>query len=60
MPSAAAPYYEVTIQPERPYLVRSDQSYTITSGMEVTADIISREETILMFILRKARLTTDL
>lgn len=60
MPSAAAPYYEVTIQPEKPYLVRSDQSYTITSGMEVTADIISREETILMFILRKARLTTDL
>lgn len=57
---SAAPYYEVTIQLERPYLVRSDQSYTIQSGMEVTADIISREETILMFILRKARLTTDL
>jgi multidrug efflux pump subunit AcrA (membrane-fusion protein) len=57
---AATPYYEVTIQPERPYLVRSDRSYPIQSGMEVTADIISREETILTFILRKARLLTDL
>lgn len=58
--SAAIPYYEVTIQPETSYLVRSDHSYPITSGMEVTADIISKEETILTFILRKARLTTDL
>jgi multidrug efflux pump subunit AcrA (membrane-fusion protein) len=57
---AAAPYYEVTIQPEKPYFVRSDRQYSIQSGMEVTADIISREETILTFILRKARLLTDL
>ncbi len=58
--AAAAPYYEVTIQPERPYLVRSDRQYPIKPGMEVTADIISREETILTFILTKARLLTDL
>jgi HlyD family type I secretion membrane fusion protein len=57
---AVAPYYEVTIQPERPYLVRSALQYPIQSGMEVTADIISREETVLTFILRKARLLTDL
>ncbi len=58
--SAIASYYEVTIQPERPFVVRRDRSYPITSGMEVTADIISREETVLTFILRKARLLTDL
>jgi HlyD family secretion protein len=57
---ADAPYYEITIQPERPSLVRNDRSYPIQSGMEVTADIISREETVLTFILRKARLLTDL
>ncbi|HEY9847027.1 MAG TPA: HlyD family efflux transporter periplasmic adaptor subunit [Candidatus Caenarcaniphilales bacterium] len=59
-PGAAAPYYEVTIQPERPYLIRSDHEYPIKPGMEVTADIISKEETILTFILRKARLLTNL
>jgi HlyD family type I secretion membrane fusion protein len=57
---AAAPSFEVTIQPERPYLVRSDHEYPIQPGMEVTADIISREETVLTFILRKARLLADL
>ena len=56
----AAPYYEVTIQPEQAYLVKSDRQYLLQSGMEVTADIISREETVLTFILRRARLLTDL
>lgn len=58
--SATSPYYELIIQPERPYLVRSDRHYPIQAGMDVTADIISREETVLTFILRKARLLTDL
>ncbi len=57
---AAAPYYEVTIQPERAYLVKGDRQYPIQAGMEITTDIISREETVLTFILRKARLITDL
>lgn len=52
----AAPYYEVTIQPEQAYLVKSDRQYPLQSGMEVTADIISREETVLTFILRRTRL----
>ncbi|MCL1471055.1 HlyD family efflux transporter periplasmic adaptor subunit [Argonema antarcticum] len=55
-----APYYEVTILPEKTYLVKSDRQYPIQPGMEITADIISREETVLTFILRKARLLTDL
>ncbi len=56
---AAAPYYEVTIQPEKTYLVKGDRQYPLKSGMEITADIISREETVLTFILRKARLLAD-
>jgi len=52
--------YEVTIQPERSYLVKGGHQYPIQSGMEVTADIISREETVLTFMLRRARLLTDL
>ncbi len=58
--SAAVPYYEVTIQPERPYLIKGDRSYPLKSGMEVTADIISQEETLLKFVLRKTRLLTNL
>lgn len=57
---SGTPYYEVTIQPEKPYLLKSERQYPIQPGMEGTADIISREETILTFILRKARLLTDL
>ncbi|HAJ64804.1 MAG TPA: HlyD family secretion protein [Cyanobacteria bacterium UBA8543] len=59
-PAASAPYYEVTIQPEQAYLVRGGRQYPIQPGMEVMADIISKEETVLTFILRKARLLTDL
>jgi HlyD family type I secretion membrane fusion protein len=58
--SGTAAYYQVTITPEHPYLVRSDRQYPIQAGMEVRADIISREETVLSFVLRKARLITDL
>lgn len=54
------PYYEVTIQPERLYLEKDNQQYPIQPGMEVTADIISKQETLLIFILRKARLLTNL
>jgi multidrug efflux pump subunit AcrA (membrane-fusion protein) len=54
------PYYEVTIQPDRLHLTKGNQSYAIQSGMEVTADIISKQETVLTFILRKARLLTNL
>lgn len=57
---AAAPYYEVTIEPAQPYLVKGDRSYSLKSGMEVTADIISQEETLLQFVLRKARLLTNI
>jgi len=56
----ASPYYEVIIEPEQSFLVKSDRYYPLQPGMEVTANIISKEETFLSFILRKARLSTNL
>ncbi|MCU0546317.1 MAG: HlyD family secretion protein [Oscillatoriaceae cyanobacterium Prado104] len=64
------PYYEVTIEPQKTYLIKRDRTiskqpgepccqYPIQPGMEVTADIISRQETVLAFILRKARMLAD-
>jgi len=58
--SAVAGTYQVTIQPETLSLIAGERQCTIQSGMEGRADIISREETVLTFILRKARLLTDL
>jgi HlyD family secretion protein len=63
----ATAYYEVIIQPESPYLVRieslrdrsTSRQYPIQPGMEVTADIISRQERVITYIFRKARLMTD-
>ncbi|MBD2204075.1 response regulator [Calothrix sp. FACHB-1219] len=58
--AATEAYYEVTIEPEKLYLKKGDRSYPIQPGMEVTAEIISQKETLLTFILRKARLLTNL
>lgn len=58
-PNTASPYYEVTIQPEKPYLVKGDRTYSLKPGMEVNADIVAQEETVLKFLLRKARLLTS-
>ncbi len=55
-----APYYEVTIQPQLTYLVKNEKQYSIELGMEITADIVTKEDTVLNFVLRKARLLTDL
>lgn len=57
--SSNTPYYEVTIEAQNTYLVKRDRQYPIQPGMEVTADIIAREETVLAFLIRKARLLTD-
>lgn len=58
--NAGLSYYEVTIQPDQAFLTRDNRQYPIQAGMEVRADIISRQETLLQFLLRKARLWTDL
>ncbi|MEH1940462.1 MAG: HlyD family efflux transporter periplasmic adaptor subunit [Nostoc sp.] len=61
-PKASAPgaFYEVTIEPETLVLGKGKNQCHIQLGMEGRADIISREETVLQFFLRKARLITDL
>ncbi len=56
---AAGAFYEVTIAPETLSLGRGERQCAIQLGMEGTADIISREETVLQFFLRKARLIAD-
>ncbi len=51
--------YNVMIQPESLTLGAGGRECKIQSGMEGKADIISKEETVLTFILRKTRLLTD-
>ena len=53
-------FYQVTISPESLSLGTGKNQCPIQLGMEGRADIISREETVLKFLLRKARLITDL
>ena len=52
--------YNVTIEPQSLALNTADKKCSIRLGMEGRADIIAREETVLTFVLRKARLLTDL
>jgi HlyD family secretion protein len=52
--------YEVTIEPETLYVGRGKHKCYLQPGMQGRTDIISREETVMQFILRKARLITDL
>ncbi len=61
-PTAATPKtaaYEVTIQPNQRILRANGQECPMQSGMDGQADIISKEETVLQFIGRKARLLTS-
>ena len=53
------PSYQVTIEPENSYLEKQNEQFPLQLGMETTAEIISQEETVLTFILRKARLMTN-
>ncbi len=68
-------YYEVAIKPDKNYLTKLESTssqtvetsqantprqYSIQSGMEGRADIITGQETVLTFMLRKARLMTDM
>ena len=53
-------FYEVTIEPESLSLHQGKKQCSVQLGMEGTADIISKEETVLQFFLRKARLIADL
>ncbi|BAU14825.1 secretion protein HlyD [Leptolyngbya sp. NIES-3755] len=52
--------FSVTVSLDQTVLTHQQRQCHIQSGMEATANIISKEETFLQFILRKARLITDL
>lgn len=52
----ASNLYEVTLKPKRTVLRSSGRPCSLKLGMQVQADIITREETILRFVLRKTRL----
>jgi len=58
--AAVGAFYGVTIQPESLSLGRDKHQCALQLGMEGTVDIISREETVLQFFLRKARLIADM
>ena len=51
--------FEATIAPKTTYVGRENHQCHLQPGMKGRADIISRQETVLNFILRKARLITD-
>lgn len=55
-----ASYFEVTIKPESLSFGNSDRQCHIQVGMDAKADIITKEETALQFILKKVRFATDL
>jgi len=53
-------YFEVTIRPENNSFGNNNRQCLLQAGMNATSEIISKEETALQFMLRKARLISDL
>lgn len=54
--SSAPPFYEVSIKPKSDSFGRGKRVCTLKPGMEAAADIVAHEETVLKFILRKAKI----
>lgn len=52
--------YAVTLRPEQTQLRSSSRSCELRLGMDLTADITTRVETVLQFLLRKTRLLVGL
>lgn len=52
--------YGIVLQPASGHLTSGEHICLLQAGMEGQADIVTREETILWALLRKARLITDL
>lgn len=53
-------FYKVTIKPTRFVLGKGENVCSVQLGMEGRADIISKEESLLQFLLRKARLLSNI
>ena len=58
--NSSTDFFEVTVFPENLTLSHGNSQCSIQLGMEGRVDIITREETVLQFLLRKARLLTDI
>ena len=59
-PTSASPtFYAVTIQPRTLYMGNQKRWCRLQFGMEGRADIVSRQETVLQFVLKKARLMSN-
>ncbi len=56
----SASFYEISIKPDKTVLGKESDRCAIQLGMEGQVDIITKEETVLQFLLRKGRLTTNL
>ncbi len=55
-PTPASGIYEVTIKSPTRTLTQGNKKCQIRSGMDGRADIVTKEETVLQFMLRKARI----
>jgi multidrug efflux pump subunit AcrA (membrane-fusion protein) len=58
-PTSTRVAFQATIEPHTAYVGTGERQCHLQPGMEGRADIISREETVLNFLLRKSRLITD-
>ncbi len=58
--NTAASFYQVTIEPEKLVLGHTKKKCNIQLGMNGRADIVTKEETVLRFFLRQAKLMTDI
>lgn len=58
--AALSKTYQVTILPENSYLIKKNQQYQLKPGMESKVQIVTAEETILSFMIKKIRLGTDI
>ncbi|GAB4386195.1 MAG: HlyD family type I secretion periplasmic adaptor subunit [Elainellaceae cyanobacterium] len=52
-------FYEVTIEPSQLTLSQGNHQCVLQPGMEGSVDIVTRQETVLQFLLRKARLLSN-
>lgn len=57
--STSPAFYEVTVQPRTLYMGTQQRWCRLQFGMEGRADIVSRQETVLQFVLKKARLMSN-
>ncbi|NER80111.1 MAG: hemolysin D, partial [Leptolyngbya sp. SIO1D8] len=53
-------YFEITVTPEMVSFGPGNHQCSLRPGMTGRADIMTEEETVLTFLLRKAKLLTDL